>query len=119
MLCAGKPALELLARIERELPVRLDQEVADRVVRHGDPCMPNFMVSRANLRCTGMIDLGRLGGGDRYADLALMVANAGGNWTIKAQAEQAFSILFDTLGIARPDNERLAFSLRLDPLTWG
>lgn len=115
----GKSARDLLARVESELSLRLDQEDADCVVCHGDPCMPNFMVSPANFQCTGLVDLGRLGSGDRYADLALMVANAGESWTTQAQAGQAFAMLFDTLGIARPDSERLAFYLRLDPLTWG
>ncbi len=31
------PQLDLLARVERELPVRLDQERTDMVVCHGDP----------------------------------------------------------------------------------
>ena len=70
------PQLDLLARVERELPVRLDQERTDMVVCHGDPCMPNFMVDPKTLQCTGLIDLGRLGTADRYADLALMIANA-------------------------------------------
>ncbi len=38
--------------------------------------MPNFMVDPKTLQCTGLIDLGRLGTADRYADLALMIANA-------------------------------------------
>lgn len=74
------PQLDLLARVERELPVRLDQERTDMVVCHGDPCMPNFMVDPKTLQCTGLIDLGRLGTADRYADLALMIANAEENW---------------------------------------
>ncbi len=36
------PQLDLLARVERELPVRLDQERTDMVVCHGDPCMPEL-----------------------------------------------------------------------------
>lgn len=113
------PQQELLARVEQELTVRLDQESADMVVCHGDPCMPNFIVDPQNLRCSGVIDLGRLGTADRYADLALLVANAGENWTSLHEAERAFAILFDILGINAPDRERLAFYLRLDPLTWG
>ena len=48
----------------------LDQERTDMVVCRGDPCMPNFMVDPKTLQCTGLIDLGRLGTADRYADLA-------------------------------------------------
>ncbi len=110
---------ELLARVERELAVRLEQEKSDRVVCHGDPCMPNFMIDPRTFRCTGMIDLGRLGTADRYADLALMTANARETWTSPDQEKRASAILFDALGIVAPDRARLDFSLRLDPLTWG
>ncbi|EEC4135775.1 aminoglycoside O-phosphotransferase APH(3'')-Ib [Salmonella enterica subsp. enterica serovar Dublin] len=113
------PQLDLLARVERELPVRLDQERTDMVVCHGDPCMPNFMVDPKTLQCTGLFDLGRLGTADRYADLALMIANAEENWAAPDEAERAFAVLFNVLGIEAPDRERLAFYLRLDPLTWG
>ncbi len=113
------PAPALLARVEAELPARLLQEAADRVVCHGDPCLPNIMVDPASLRCTGLIDLGRLGTADRYADLALLLANAGEAWASSAQEAQACAILFETLGIGAPDRDRLAFYLRLDPLTWG
>ncbi|ODT16752.1 MAG: APH(3'') family aminoglycoside O-phosphotransferase [Kaistia sp. SCN 65-12] len=114
-----RPATELLARVEREMPTRLRQEATDRVVCHGDPCLPNFMVDPDSLQCTGLIDLGRLGTADRYADLALMVANAEENWTTADQADDAFAALFASLEIATPDRDRLAFYLRLDPLTWG
>ncbi|MBN7138500.1 APH(3'') family aminoglycoside O-phosphotransferase [Lysobacter enzymogenes] len=113
------PQLDLLARVEQELPVRLVQERTDMVVCHGDPCMPNFMVDPETLRCTGLIDVGRLGTADRYADLALMIANAEENWTAPDEAARAFAVLFNVLGIEAPDRERLAFYLRLDPLTWG
>lgn len=114
-----RPAGELLARVEAELPLRMAQEKKDRVVCHGDPCMPNFMVDPKTLHCTGLIDLGRLGTADRYADLALMLANAEENWTTQEQANAAFDQLFTTLKSEAPDRERLAFYLRLDPLTWG
>lgn len=48
-------------------------------------------------------------GADRYVDLALMVANAGESWTAPHEAERAFAILFEILGINAPDRERLAF----------
>jgi len=114
-----RPAADLLARVERDLPTRLRQEAADRVVCHSDPCLPNFMIDPDSLRCTGLIDLGRLGTADRYADLALMLANAEENWTSAGQSDDAFATLFAVLGIATPDRDRLAFYLRLDPLTWG
>ncbi|WP_254557972.1 phosphotransferase, partial [Salmonella enterica] len=63
------PPLDLLARVERELPVRHDQERTDMVVCHGDPCMPTFLVDPKTLQCSGLIDLGRLGTAVRYADL--------------------------------------------------
>lgn len=81
--------------------------------------MPNFMVDPRTLRCTGLIDLGRLGTADRYADLALMTANARETWETAEQERCAWAMLFDTLGIADPDSPRLDFYLRLDPLTWG
>ncbi len=112
-------ARELLERVGRELPARFDQEAVDRVVCHGDACMPNFMIDPESFQCTGLIDLGRLGTADRYVDLALMVANARESWASREEEAEAFAILFDTLGIKVPDTERLAFYLRLDPLTWG
>lgn len=113
------PARELLARIDAELPERLAQEPGDRVVCHGDPCLPNLMVDPETLSCTGVIDLGRLGTADRYADLALIVANARESLADESTHERAVAMLFAGLGLARPDRDRLAFYLRLDPLTWG
>ena len=55
------PAAMLLAKIADELPIRLQQEATDRVVCHGDACMPNIMVDPKTFQCTGVIDLGRLG----------------------------------------------------------
>ncbi|MEB2929611.1 hypothetical protein VKX99_28390, partial [Klebsiella pneumoniae] len=39
------------------------------------------------------------------------------NWAAPDEAERAFAVLFNVLGIEAPDRERLAFYLRLDPLT--
>ncbi len=61
------------------------------------------------LQCTGLIDLRRLGTADRYADLALMIANAEENWAAPDEAERAFAVLFNVLGDRSPDRERLAY----------
>lgn len=41
----------------------------DDVVVHGDYCLPNVMIDPDTLTPTGLIDLGRLGRGDRSSDL--------------------------------------------------
>ncbi len=115
----GISAAQLLARVTAELPARLAQEASSQVVVHGDACLPNIMVDPATSACTGLIDLGRLGVADRYADLALLVANSADSWSSPAQAAQALDLLFSGLDIASIDGGRLQFYLRLDPLTWG
>lgn len=41
-------------------------------VTHGDYAAPNVFIDPVTLRFAGILDLGRLGAGDRYLDLALM-----------------------------------------------
>ncbi|MCF3933239.1 aminoglycoside 3'-phosphotransferase [Acuticoccus sp. M5D2P5] len=113
------PPASLLARLEGAVPSLQALEVRDRVVCHGDATMANLMVDPETLRCTGFIDLGRLGVVDPYVDIALMLASAGETWTSDAQADAAFGALFRGLGIDHPDSDRAAFYLQLDPLTWG
>lgn len=114
----SKPADELFARLAVERTLRLQQERRDRVVCHGDACLPNFMVDPGTHRCTGLIDVGRLGAADRYVDLASVIANAREQWLTRSDEAHAFDILFDTLGVSPPDHERIAYYSRLDPLTW-
>lgn len=45
-------------------------EPAQRVVCHGDACAPNTLIDHAG-RWAGHVDLGGLGIGDRWADLAI------------------------------------------------
>ncbi|MDW5313633.1 APH(3'') family aminoglycoside O-phosphotransferase [Rhizobium sp. PL01] len=113
------PPETLLDRLKSELPARLTQENTDRVVCHGDACLPNFMVDPETLCCTGMIDLGRLGMADRYVDFALLVGNTRETWRTTAEARAAHNRLFDLHAIANADRARLDFYLRLDPLTWA
>lgn len=116
---AGVPPTVLLDRLRTQLPERLAQERNDRVVCHGDACLPNFMIDPGTLRCTGLIDVGRLGVADRHVDLSLLLANAGDTWDNAEQARIARDRLFDLYDIAVPDQGRLDFYLELDPLTWG
>ncbi len=77
------------------------------------------MIDPDTHRCTGVIDLSRLGTADRYVDFSLLLGNARESWTGHGDAETARDCLFDIHGISAPDEDRLAFYLRLDPLTWG
>ncbi|WP_162294297.1 APH(3'') family aminoglycoside O-phosphotransferase [Mycobacteroides abscessus] len=114
-----RPATELLCRVVAELPRRLAQEPDDLVVCHGDLCLPNIVIAPGGFSVAGFIDLGRLGLADRHADLALLFANARETWPgdgwVTAAAHERFLNRYG----ASADPERLAFYLRLDPLTWG
>ncbi|CPU63875.1 Probable streptomycin phosphotransferase [Mycobacteroides abscessus] len=113
-----RPATELLCRVVAELPQRLAQEAGDLVVCHGDLCLPNIVIAPGDFSVAGFIDLGRLGLADRHADLALLFANARETWPgdgwVTAAARERFLNRYG----APTDPERLAFYLRLDPLTW-
>lgn len=109
----------LLQRVRSGSERRRIQESNDLVVCHGDACLPNLMVDPDTLKCAGVIDLGRLGVADRYADLALLIANAQPRWSSDAAAEDALARFADTYGRGRLDDDRLNYYLKLDPLTWG
>ena len=111
------PPPQILAGIKEELPTRLAQEQAELVVCHGDLCLPNILVDPATWRVSGLIDLGRLGTADPYADIALLLATARTTWPDEAtagRAEEEFAEIYGTT----LDPERRDFYLRLDPLTW-
>ncbi|MEU7488661.1 APH(3'') family aminoglycoside O-phosphotransferase [Streptomyces sp. NPDC042319] len=112
------PTAELLDRLTRQVSQRREQEAADLVVCHGDLCLPNIILDPQTLDVSGFIDLGRLGLADRYADLALLLANARETWTDEEQARGADMAFAERYGIAL-DHDRLRFYLHLDPLTWG
>lgn len=81
-----------------ELPLAPDDD--DPVVLHGDFCLPNVLLTGDVV--TGVLDLGRLGIGDRWWDLAL------GSWSLTYNCgpghEDAF---FAAYGVAA-DHERIA-----------
>jgi streptomycin 3"-kinase len=111
------PPRQILEQIEAELPARLDEERADAVVCHGDLCLPNILVDPHSGRVTSLIDLGRLGRADPYADIALLLANARETWSDEAMARRADQEFADLYGTSL-DPGRRDFYLRLDPLTW-
>jgi streptomycin 3"-kinase len=111
------PPTRILERIEAQLPARLAQERAELVVCHGDLCLPNILVDPATDRVTGLVDLGRLGTADPYADLALLLTTARTTWPDEEtarRADRAFAEGYAT----ELDAGRLDFYLWLDPLTW-
>ncbi|MGE2714327.1 phosphotransferase [Mycolicibacterium litorale] len=108
-----RPAAWLLQRVERDAARRRAQEQSGAVVCHGDLCLPNVIVDAAG--AVGFVDLGRLGVADPHADLSLLLESA----------RQAFPDFADSAyrGVVadyprRIDDDRLAFYLWLDPLTW-
>ncbi|TFV61358.1 aminoglycoside 3'-phosphotransferase [Mycobacterium sp. PS03-16] len=106
----GVPPAALLARVEAQAALRRRQEEGDLVVCHGDLCLPNIVVDGTAI---GFVDLGRLGGADRHADLSLLLEST-------AQTFPGFES-HEALVDRYPwpvDDDRLRFYLWLDPLTW-
>ncbi len=72
------------------------------ILVHGDACAPNTLVDDAG-RWTGHVDLGDLGVGDRWADLAVASLSLDWNFGEGHQHE-----LFEAYGI-EPDEERIRY----------
>lgn len=72
------------------------------VVCHGDACAPNTLVG-ADGGFVATVDVGALGVGDRWADLA--VATMSLDWNYDEYLERAF---WDAYGL-EPDGERIAY----------
>lgn len=100
----GHSAAEVLAIVER-LATSADRDV----VVHGDFTLGNILLDAAG-EVTGCIDVGRLGRGDRYQDIALMWRDLGGF----GEAAQAAFLL--ALGLQAPDERRMLLHRALDEL---
>lgn len=72
------------------------------VVLHGDPCAPNTVIG-SDGRFAGHVDLGALGVGDRWADLAIASLSLGWNY-----GDGWEDLFFDAYGIER-DEERIRY----------
>lgn len=102
---------ELLAEVVAESTYV--EKVLEPVVCHGDACLPNIFFDPDTLEVTGLIDLGRLGIADRYADLALTTIQLHDEWSADPAP------FLEAYGVPDPDPRRLHFFRLLDPLTWG
>ncbi|MFG1627096.1 phosphotransferase [Kribbella sp. NPDC049227] len=103
--------VELLERVVAERPYA--ESVQELAVCHGDACLPNVFFDPSTLEVTGLIDLGRLGIADRYIDLALLTIQIHDEWSADPAP------FLTSYGLPHPDQRRLEFYRRLDPLTWG
>jgi kanamycin kinase len=106
----GVTAVQLLAQLEATRPL-----TEDLVVCHGDLCLPNVIVDPHTQDVTGLIDVGRLGVADRYADLALMERSLGRD----SRNDQFGPVRADRFlaaadGERQPDQSKLAFYRLLD-----
>lgn len=77
-------------------------EARDLVVCHGDPCVPNTLLSAAG-DFAAHVDLARLGVGDRWSDLAIATYSIG--WDVNF-GRSYDGLFFSTYGI-EPDCERI------------
>ncbi|WP_223881072.1 aminoglycoside 3'-phosphotransferase [Nesterenkonia ebinurensis] len=74
------------------------------VVCHGDPCVPNTLIS-AEGQFAAHVDLGQLGVADRWADLAIATYSI--SWEVNFG--RSYDELFFAAYGAEPDEERIAF----------
>jgi len=89
----------------------------DPVLSHGDLSLPNVFFSEGRL--SGIIDLGDMGIGDRWRDIAICLRsfkhNLEGRHGIKTFPDYDVCAMFDELGIA-PCADKIKYWLLLDEL---
>ena len=86
---------------------------AGDAVTHGDYAAPNVFIDPSTLRFTGILDVSRLGAGDRYLDLALMFKSLRGELNPQYGGLPAAHHFVETYG-ADPDDPRIAYYIDLD-----
>lgn len=108
---AGQGGIDPVRWHEAHQPLGVDQALAlladipptdQLVVCHGDSCAPNTLLGDDG-RWSGHVDLGDLGIGDRWADLAIATWSAGWNYGPGWEG-----LLLDSYGIS-PDPERTRY----------
>lgn len=99
----GQPVEQLWQEVIETRPAS-----EDLVLVHGDACLPNFLVLPEEKQVSGFIDVGALGVGDRYVDLALthrsIIYNLGEKWVAP---------FFEAYGIA-PDPTKIRWYRLVD-----
>jgi aminoglycoside 3'-phosphotransferase-2 len=98
----GRSAASLLRTLLRTRP-----STEDRVVTHGDACLPNFMIDDGAFG--GFVDCARAGVADRYQDLALACRSIEYNL-----GEEWVGPFLRAYGLQQADRKRLAFYRLLD-----
>ncbi|TWD81861.1 kanamycin kinase [Kribbella amoyensis] len=83
------------------------------VVTHGDYAAPNVFIDPETLRFSGLLDVSRLGLGDPYVDVALMVKSLSGTLNPQYGGPPAARYFAEAYG-ADPDDPRIAEYIRLD-----
>jgi kanamycin kinase len=82
-------------------------------VTHGDYAAPNVFIDPTTLRFSGVLDLGRLGTGDRYLDLALMFSSLRGSLNPQYGGLPAARRFVQLYG-GDPDDPRIEHYITLD-----
>jgi kanamycin kinase len=83
------------------------------VITHGDYAAPNVFVDPGTLRFSGVLDVSRLGAGDRYVDVALMYKSLSGGLNPQYGGPPAARLFTETYG-ADPDDPRISQYIELD-----
>ncbi|MFF0269132.1 phosphotransferase [Kribbella sp. NPDC004536] len=86
---------------------------AGSAVTHGDYCAPNVFIDPESLRFAGVLDLSRLGTGDRYVDLSLMFGSLRGNLNPQYGGPLAARRFVELSG-GDPDDPRIEHYLTVD-----
>ncbi|MEU4196062.1 phosphotransferase [Kribbella sp. NPDC026611] len=82
-------------------------------VTHGDYAAPNVFIDPETLRFSGVLDLSRLGAGDRYLDLALMFKSLRGGLNPQYGGPPAARRFVELYG-GDPDDPRIEHYIKLD-----
>ncbi|WP_067964639.1 APH(3') family aminoglycoside O-phosphotransferase [Nocardiopsis trehalosi] len=105
----GRAPEDVLAELEAAVPA-----TEDRVVCHGDLCLPNVLVDPDTLEWTGVVDTARVGVADRNHDLGLACRSLG-DTRLNPDFGPAFVRAFlHHYGEQHVDPDRMAFYRLLD-----